>query len=213
MYLPSHFAWTDPADHLAFCRAHPFATVFAAGPGDPEAQHLPLLCDLDQGRLVLHGHAALGDPLWRAPRALAVFSGPHAYVSAAWYGEADTVPTWNYLALHAAGPLRVIDDPGAVRALLARLAAADPEHAAWQDRLGADAYARLAAAVRWFRLDADRVEAKAKLSQNHAPARRERVIARLLAHPDPAARATGAAMARVLAGGPPWGTGAADAPA
>lgn len=204
MYLPAHFAWTDAASRLAFCRAHPFATVISSGVDGPEAQHLPLLVDDEDGRLVLRGHVALGDPLWRAPRALAVFHGPHAYISAAWYEESDTVPTWNYLAVHAGGPLRVIEDATEVHACFARLAAADPDHAVWESALAPAMYQRLAAAIRWFRIDVDRVEAKAKLSQNHSEARRQRVIARLLASAHADARATGEAMARTLVGHPPW---------
>jgi transcriptional regulator len=206
MYLPAHFAWTDPEAILAFCRAHAFATIVAEGADGPEAQHLPLLVDQVNGGLVLHGHAALGDPLWRAARALAVFAGPHAYVSAAWYGEADSVPTWNYLAVHARGRLSVIDDPAAARDLFARLAVAvsDPEADAWQARLSPATAAKLGAMIRWFRIDVEQVEAKAKLSQNRPPALRQRVHDRLAASPDPAARAVAAAMARLRDGQPPW---------
>ena len=206
MFRPPHFAWDDPAGILAFCRAHAFATLVSEGPDGPEAQHLPLIVDPAEAGLTLYGHAALGDPLWRAGRALAVFSGPHAYVSAAWYGEADTVPTWNYLAVHAAGPLTVITDPAEVRALFARLATSvgDPAAPAWQARLSEDAARRLHAAIRWGRVDAAQVVAKAKLSQNHPPDRRQKVIAALAAQDDPAAQAIAAAMARLEDGLPPW---------
>lgn len=208
MYRPPQFDWNDPPGILAFCRAHPFATVASAGAdGDLEAQHLPLIVEAgpDAGGLVLYGHAAVSDPLWRADRALAVFHGPHAYVSAAWYAEPDTVPTWNYLAVHAQGPLSVLDASESDRLFAALVAAVgDPDAAAWQDRLSAATAARLTTAIRWFRIDARSVQAKAKLSQNHSATRRERVIARLAAGPDQAARSTGEAMARVLAGGAPW---------
>ena len=162
--------------------------------------------DRVDGRLVLHGHAARGNPLWRATRALAVFSGPHAYISAAWYDEPDVVPTWNYLAVHASGPLTVITDAAEVQALFARLAAAvgDPQADAWQQRLSPTVAAKLGGMIRWFRIDVERTEGKAKLSQHHSPARRQRLIAHLAASADPAARAVGAAMARVLDGEGPW---------
>lgn len=204
MYRPAHFSWDDPASQLAFCRAHPFATVVATGEHGPEAQHLPLLVDREDGRLVLRGHAAVGDPLWRATQAMAIFHGPHAYISAAWYEEPDTVPTWNYLAVHAGGPLRVISDPVEVRSCFNRLGAADPLQAQWSQGLSEAMYQRLAAAVRWFAIDVERCDGKAKLSQNHQPARQARVIARLAACTDSSAQATGAAMARTLVGRTPW---------
>jgi transcriptional regulator len=208
MYLPTAFAWTDLPSITAFCRAHAFATVIAEGSAGPEAQHIPLLVEPaahGQG-LVLHGHAALGNPLWRAAEALAVFHGPHAYVSAAWYAEGDTVPTWNYLAVHARGTLTAIEDAAASTALFARLAAAmgDPDTTTWQERLSPEVAARLSTGIRWFRIDATAITGKAKLSQNHPETRRQRVIDRLRTSADPQANATGAAMARVLAGGQPW---------
>jgi transcriptional regulator len=205
MYLPSHFAWTDRADQLAFCRANAFATVVHDGPDGPEVQHVPLLADDVDGRLVLHGHVAIGDPLWKAAKALAIFTGPHAYISAAWYGEGDLPPTWNYLAVHAAGPLTVITDAPTIANLFVRLAGIDPEREIWQARMSPAAYARLNAGLRWFRIDADRVTAKAKLSQHHTPERRRKAIARLLASNDPNDQATGRAMQRSLDGLPPWG--------
>ena len=208
MYLPPAFAWTDLPSLTAFCQAHSFATVITEGSDVPEAQHLPLLVEpaADGRGLVLFGHAALGNPVWRATAALAVFTGPHAYVSAAWYAEGDTVPTWNYLAVHARGPLTAITEPEASAALFARLAASmgDPGTATWQARLSPEAAARFTAVIRWFRIDVTTLTGKAKLSQNHPDARRHLVSERLLASADPQIQATGAAMARVLAGGQPW---------
>ena len=204
MYLPTQFAWTDTADLVAFCRAHPFATLVAEGADGLEAQHLPVLTDLQDGRVVLRAHAALADPLWRATRVLAVFSGPHAYISAAWYGEADTVPTWNYLAVHASGPVTLIEDPAEIAGGFSRLAAHDGDRQRWQDGLSPAMYARLVGAIRWFRIDVTHLVGKAKLSQHHPPERRQRAITQLRASGDPAARATGEAMARALAGAPPW---------
>ena len=212
MYLPSHFAWTDRADQLAFCRANSFATIVHDGPDGPEAQHVPLLADDVDGRLVLHGHVAIGDPLWKAAKALAIFTGPHAYISSAWYAVPDMPPTWNYLAVHAAGTLTPITDAPTIAKLFARLADIDPERAVWQAQMSPAGYVKLNAGLRWFRINADHVTAKAKLSQNHPADRREKAIARLLASADPHDQATGRAMRRSLDGLPPWGGGAPASP-
>lgn len=206
MYLPAAHAWSDLESVIACCRAHPFATVVSIGADGPEAQHLPLLIDRSDDRLVVHGHVAIGNPLWQAERGLAIFHGPHAYVSAAWYDERNTVPTWNYLAVHVAGPLTVITDPAAVRQLFGRLAAStsDPGNDAWQAQLDEATFARLAQQIRWFRIEGVELIAKAKLSANHSAQRRQRVIEHLAASDDPQARSIGAAMARTLAGEQPW---------
>ncbi|MFM2092244.1 MAG: Protease synthase and sporulation protein 2 [Planctomycetota bacterium] len=204
MHIPAPFAWTDRAGLVAFCRAHPFATVVHAGADGCEAQHIPLLVDIEDGAIVIHGHVARGNPLAAATAATVVFHGPHAFVSAAWYGDPDTVPTWNYLTVHAAGPLALVTDPAAVATLTDRLSMTDPEASQWRRRLDPAAEARLLQGIHWFRITVTRFEGKAKLSQNHPVARRHRVIDRLAAAADPQARQVAAAMARVLGGETPW---------
>ncbi len=103
-----------------------------------------------------------------------------------------------------ASALRVLTDAEEMKTCFARLVVIDPQRAEWQGRLSASTYTTLADLVRWFRIDVTVIEAKAKLSQNHTPERRQRVIEQLNASPDPLAQATGAAMARVLSGQQPW---------
>jgi hypothetical protein len=109
-----------------------------------------------------------------------------------------------YLRQAPSGPLRVISDLLDVRRCFSRLAAADPQQAQWSQDLSEAMYQRLAAAVRWFSIEVEHCDAKAKLSQNHQPARQARVIARLAVSTDSSAQATGAAMARTLVGQTPW---------
>jgi transcriptional regulator len=197
VYLPAHFRLDDPEQQLALMRRHAFASVTAQVDGALEAAHLPLLSERRDGRFVIHGHVARGNALSRATSALAVFAGPHAYVSSAWYEEPDTVPTWNYLAVHASGPLRWIDDASEPRALFERMIrefdAANAD-TVWS-RLSPAVFERLSKAIAWFRLEVERVEAKAKLSQNHAPARRARAITALRAGGTPDQLAIAEAMA------------------
>ncbi len=186
MYLPSHFAVTDPARMMALMRAHPFAVVVGDPGGGDQAAHVPLIADRqgdgDAARIVLHGHVARANPIWRASRALAVFRGRHAYISAAWYGEADTVPTWNYQAVHVAGTLTPIDDAATERAWFERLGAEhDPLAARWWADLSSTAFDQLRQATVWFGIDGERVDGKFKLSQNHTPVRRARAMAALRA--------------------------------
>ena len=107
MYVPDHFAERELAVLHGWLRRFPFALLVTAAGGDFEATHLPFWLDAERGpQGTLYGHVARANPHWRcldgATRALAVFSGPHAYVSPRWY-ERPSVPTWNYLAVHAEG--------------------------------------------------------------------------------------------------------------
>jgi transcriptional regulator len=203
MYTPKQFAWTDSDSIQAFCRSHPFAVLVAPGVEGADAQHLPVLIDRVGDGFALHAHAARANPILDAGRVLVIFNGPHAFVDAAWYQEEGVVPTWNYLTVHMHGKLSVINDASRVQQLFAELAHAHGG-ADWATKLDADAYRSLSSAITWFRIDVDRIEAKAKLSQHHAPARRERVIEKLHASTSAADREIGAAMARTIAGNLPW---------
>jgi transcriptional regulator len=202
MYVPRHFAECQHERLHALIRAHGFATLVSLLDGELFATHVPLWLDAGRGpHGTLLGHVARSNPHWRgfdgrAP-ALAIFHGPHAYVSARWFSAPDQVPTWNYEVVHASGAPRVMEDASAVRALLGRLAAQYEEHAAapWTpaglpERV-ADGLQR---AIVAFELPIERLEGKRKLSQNKAPADRAGVVAGLRAAGDPASLAVAAEM-------------------
>jgi transcriptional regulator len=202
MYVPRHFAETEPETLHALMRAHGFATLVSVLDGELFATHVPLWLDTGRGAHgTLLGHVARANPHWRGfdgrTPALAIFHGPHAYVSPRWLRGADQVPTWNYVVVHASGVPRIVEDAAAVRALLGRLAAQYEAHAAspW-DPAGlpervADGLQR---AIVAFELPIEKLEGKRKLAQNKAPADRAGVVAGLRAEADPASLAIAAAM-------------------
>ncbi len=207
MYVPPSFARTDPDELFAFAAAHSFALLVSTRDGGPFASHLPLLLDRAAGpHGTLVGHMARANPQWRdldGGPVLAVFSGPHAYVSPAWYGADGVVPTWNYAAVHATGTFRVVDDPAALVGIVADAVAAyesgRPEP--WRLDAGAEYVRRLTAGIVGFRVEVERWEGKWKLSQNQPAERREKVAAALEASDDPGARAV-ARLMRADAGRP-----------
>lgn len=159
-------------------RAYPFATVVTHGPEGIAASHLPLLLRSDESSLgTLWGHFARPNPQWSAcdrnADVLAIFHGPHHYVSPSWYPSKDAngraVPTWNYLAVHAYGPLEIIENPEQVRVMLSELT---KEHEArfrqpWRLEDAPESYiAGLQNGITAFRVPLRRLEGKRKLSQN-----------------------------------------------
>ena len=126
MYVPKHFEAADVVWCHDLMRREPFAILVGTDQaGVPFATHLPVLLDetpTPYGRLL--AHVARPNPQWQmfAPDrpVLVVFPGAHTYVSPSWYGQHPSVPTWNYVAVHAYGVPRVIEEPGEVRALLDR---------------------------------------------------------------------------------------------
>ena len=208
MYIPRHFEVTDTAWCHALMRAQSFATMITADDtGAPFATHLPILVDATRGpRGTLRGHVARANPHWRylaAGRAtLVVFAGAHAYVSPSWYATQPAVPTWNYVAVHATGTGTLVEDAERVRALLADLVhvyeGARPR--AWSFEALADDYvAGMQRGIVAFEIPIDRLEGKAKLSQNRDAVDQGRTRDALAASDDPVARA----VAGLMAGGPP----------
>ncbi len=194
MYVPAHFRIDDRAELRAFMRAHAFATLVTVVDGAPFATHVPLLVDGEDGGLVLRGHVARANPQWRTLEeqdALAIFSGPHAYVSPSWYTVAQSVPTWNYTAVHALGRGRLLSERAEVMDVLRRLT--DTEEArfaqAWSvDRLSEDYLEGMRRAIVAFEIPVTRLEGKYKLSQNRSAADQAGVAGALGASADPTAR-------------------------
>jgi transcriptional regulator len=183
VYLPKSFATSDDAAIARLVQQYPFAMLVTATDAEPQISHLPLLHrrgPAPDG--VLIGHVARANPHWRLLAdhpSIAVFQGPHAYVSPSWYTEpAAMVPTWNYAVVHVRGTVELVDDRDAKLATVNELTSRfESERAApWHLQLeGARLDAMLGAIVA-FRMTITRIDAKFKLSQNRGAADRERVI-------------------------------------
>ena len=187
IYIPSDFAGDDAAAR-ELITSYPFATLVTPADGELYVTHLPLLLDADGAGLT--GHVARLNPHWRALEAadsVAVFHGPHAFVSRGWYADpADNVPTWNYAVVHVTGRAGLLPVEGN-RAQLEHLQARF-------ERPGLPAVAeakmqRLPQGVVAFRLPLARIEVKCKMSQNK-PAEIARVTAGLRATGKPDELAT-----------------------
>jgi transcriptional regulator len=185
MYVPKAFREDDPARLHGFLAAWSFALLVTDVDGVPGATHLPLVLDAGAGpHGTLIGHVARANPQWQTfdgtRQALAVFQGPHAYVSPTWYATAPAVPTWNYAAVHAYGRPRVLEGAAATRDAVARLVAIhDP---AWSlaDQ-PEDFIAGMLRGIVAFAMPIERLEGKLKLSQNRPAADRPGIVRALRA--------------------------------
>lgn len=212
MYVPPYFAEQEPAVLHKFVRANSFAALVSIGAdGAPVASHLPLLLDENQGAQgTLVGHLARANPQWQqlaGQQVLAVFSGPHAYISPTWYAEAPAadgtqhvVPTWNYTAVHIYGVCRIEHDLDATLAILQRYVDfyETGQRAPWKFADGTHFARRLAEQVVGFQIEITRWEGKWKLGQNHPAERRARTAAALAALDDAASQAIAALMRQTL---------------
>ena len=181
MHLRPVFAQADLDRIVALIARHNFGLLVTDGAG-LDASHVPFTVGREGDGLVLTGHLAAGNKQcaqFAGGAALAVFGGPHAYISPTWYVTQPAVPTWDYVAVHVHGRLEPMVDEGDMKAMLRTLGAADATFDL--DLLSGDYMAGMMRGIRAFRLRADRIEAQWKMSQNRSVADREGVIAALRA--------------------------------
>lgn len=180
LYNPPHFTVDDAAAAAALMRAHPLATLVSVHDGEPQVTHAPLLLDDTAEPWRLLGHVARANPHWQAwtegAALLAIFHGPDAYISPALYDTLKAVPTWNYAVVHVQGRVTPLHDSGAKEDVLKRLIDAhdQPYHQQWNE-LDETFREGMKKGIVAFALAVERIDAKFKLSQNRAPAERERV--------------------------------------
>ena len=194
MYLPRPFAVEDAPKLHDFIEQFSFASLVTQNDGNLIASHIPFVLDREAGASGrLRGHVAVRNPqlahLKSGSEALVMFQGPHSYISPSWYLSQDTVPTWNYTAVHAYGRPRMLDRDGLIillkdlvhqnERLLEPPWDFDPQ-AAWIEKMLPEIAA--------FEIPIERLEGKFKLNQNRKLADRRRVVEVLSASEDPAKR-------------------------
>lgn len=208
IYTPRAFAPDDGSAVAQLIRDYPFATLMTPAGPEPFISHVPLQYDAARGpQGTLLGHMARANPHWRhfgAEASIAIFHGPHAYVSPSWYAEpATAVPTWNYAIAHVHGRVEAMADAAETRALLDGMiqryegGRGEP----WRLQLEGRPLAAMLDAIVGFRLTIERIDGKLKLSQNRSVEDRDRVITALRAEDYADAAATAEWMERYARGG------------
>lgn len=206
MYLPNAFREADAQQLIAFMRANSFATFVSVVDGTPVASHIPLLIATEDDSIVLTGHLARPNTQWHSfggGEALAIFTGPHAYVSPALYEKRESVPTWNYIAVHAYGvpeAINLADDREGLHELIADMVATyDDAYLSQWDSLPDKYRDGMLQGIVGFRMRVTRLEGKYKLSQNRSLTDQHAVADALDGHADPTISAVGAIMHARLA--------------
>ncbi len=186
MYVPRAFDCPVLDRLYELIRQYSFALLISQAATEPVATHLPLLLDpLDGAHGTLIGHLARANPQWVTfgqQSVLAIFSGPHRYISPSWYQAENVVPTWNYVAVHAYGRVEIISDREQLR-LLTRRTVTVYESAMptpWSmPEPNTQFEDRMLDQIVGFRIPIETIQGKWKLSQNHPPERREKIIVQL----------------------------------
>lgn len=192
MYTPKHFEVRDPDLLWALMDRFSFATLVTIDSDVPVATHLPYLMERERGAQgMLISHMARANTQWQTLRAdrdvLTIFQGDHAYISPSWYAPQPSVPTWNYMVVHAYGVPRLIDDHAALD-MLERVIAKYEANSV-QPWTMDHAYAtKLLRGIVAFEIAITRLEGKFKLSQNRSERDQLGAIEALSASCDPVER-------------------------
>lgn len=162
-------------------REHSFATLVTVKDGLPRGTHLPFMVEMRDGRITLYAHMAKANDQWRdfstGQELLVIFQEPHAYVSPRHYETAHNVPTWNYVAVHLYGHAGILETSRETLELLERLIREHDESylRVWKELPPDYINAKLNGIVS-FRIEAKRIEARFKLSQDRTAGERENII-------------------------------------
>ena len=200
--MPPLFEVTERGWILELVDRHPFGMLATSDAEYLRVSHLPLVAQEREDGLWIVGHVARANPHAESIRngvpATVVFEGPHAYISATWYeAPYETVPTWNYTAVHANGRLQAYDAWAAVKLLSEKMEHGRPDP--WDpSRLTLDYRESQLRGIVAFELRAEKIYAKAKLSQNRTMADRLRVVEKLNASEDQTDRECAEEMIRTI---------------
>ena len=186
VYLPPAFTESRPEVLIEHIERYDFGLLVSPGAAGLVASHIPFLIERDRDKLHLHGHLARPNPqvgdLAQGGEVLAIFSAPHAYISPNWYATGPSVPTWNYVDVHAYGTVSVIEDVDWLRGLVRRLSERHEAHnpVPWRMQDLPEAYLEgMLKGIVGLDIAVTRLEGKYKLSQNRPAADRPLVIAAL----------------------------------
>ena len=179
MYLPKHFAVDNPTLLAQLIAEYPLATVVGNLEGQLEVNHLPLMLSADRNKL--YGHIARVNPLVKIassnqPNVTAIFNGPNAYVTPAWYPSkkepGKVVPTWNYAVVHAQGSLKLIEDAQWLRSHVSQMTNIhEPTYQShWKLDDAPEEYIQMMLrAIVGIEIEVTSLTGKFKLSQNRPP--------------------------------------------
>jgi transcriptional regulator len=205
MYVPGHFKEENPDALCDAIRASRFGVLITAVEATPFASHLPMHFDPAEGpHGTLYAHVARANVHWQhfsgSGDSLAIFTGPNAYISPNWLGGQNAVPTWNYVAVHAYGRPRIIEETDQVLDVLAHLSSDNEtvKTGLWTaDKMDPAVLRGMLKGIVAFAMPIDRIEGKRKMSQNKSSGVQQSAVTGLRQMHDPGSDA----VADIMAGG------------
>ncbi|WP_276366785.1 FMN-binding negative transcriptional regulator [Chryseolinea sp. H1M3-3] len=197
MYIPKYAQNDDMADIIKFIRQNSFGILVSQSDGKLMATHIPLQLSHDAKKL--SGHISRANPQWKKllneSEVMAIFSGPHAYISSSWYDH-ENVPTWNYIAAHVYGSIHLIDGDKLYESLkhLIDTFENSSEHPVRMESMSPEYIRKSMQGLVGFEIEITSIEATYKLSQNRDQKNHDNIIRELEKQPDVGAHQIAAEM-------------------
>jgi len=192
LYIPKYFEINDLSLIKEFLNSYGFGLFINNVQEDLTATHLPFFYEANEGdKGTLYTHVARNNPQWQSlipdKKVLAVFSGPHGYVSPSWYSSNPAVPTWDYIAMHIYAYPELIEDKEKLYHLLTKTSNfyENQNGTDWKPDFTGDYYQKLTQAIVGIKLKVVDIQASFKLSQNKSAEDKNKVIAALKAKGTP----------------------------
>ncbi len=201
MYLPKHFSIEDRKTLIDFMRVNSMATLVSIKENTPIANHLPFVIEERDGKIILSTHVSIANEQWKVlnENSLVIFSGPHAYVSPSYYDVKESVPTWNYTAVHAYGVPKILDSLESKKLTVEKLIHSTEENYFEQwENLPKEFKERMLKGIVVFEIEVTRMEGKFKLSQNKTLNERKRITETFKSNKNSVIHDTGIMMERFV---------------
>ena len=203
MFIPSYFRNNDLSEIKSFIRKNSFATLITCGAESPEATHIPIeLIEQNNEEAFLQGHISRANPQWKSfpdkSYVLAIFQGPHTYVSSSWYNHVN-VPTWNYMAVHVYGKIKIIEGDELYQSLKGLVDRYEvlSEKPIKVEEFPEEMMSKYMKGIVGFRIAMEKIEGKWKLSQNRDKEDHQNIIHQLEKLDDVNARLVAEEMKRL----------------
>ncbi len=180
MYIPKSFIITDKEEIVALMKQFSFATLITANNNIPAATHLPFTLTARGDELILSSHFARANNQWQDilnTKLLVIFQGPHAYISPSHYERDLSVPTWDYIAVHAYGHARIVTETVEIFDMLeAMISSYDKEYTQQWEKLPQEFKSKMLKGIVPFEITITELQASKKLSQNKTTSEQQRII-------------------------------------
>jgi transcriptional regulator len=188
MYISKLNQVSDRDQIVSFMKRFSFATIISTVDQVPQATHLPFTVVYEDGIITLHAHFAKANSQWtniERQKALVIFAEPHAYISPKHYDKLESVPTWNYYAVHAYGDCTLVQDrTEMVRSLEDMITTYEADYRVRWDSLSDSFKDKMLNGIVAFTMTVTEIQASQKMSQNKTVDEQHRIISELRASKD-----------------------------